>query len=149
MLRSLDRGLGLAPFGQRHAQLQVRVKPTIVLEPLPLLIPQARAGLAAPQQQLRGFAEQAVAVALKEPDWDAFYALVSSDEGKREVGSLRSAFNETKKQLEKMGTVRKPLRSVLASLGIQRRIPERTPAAHVSPLQPFLREVVLQPCIRG
>ena len=42
---------------------------------------------------------------MKEPDWDAFYALVSSDEGKREIGSLRSAFNDTKKQLEKMGTV--------------------------------------------
>ena len=47
-----------------------------------------------------------MAVKLPEPDWEAFNALVSSDEGKREVSSLRSAFNETKKKLETMGTVR-------------------------------------------
>ena len=55
---------------------------------------------------MRAFAEQAVAVKLTEPDWDTFYELVSSDEGKREISSLRSAFNETKKDLEKMGLVR-------------------------------------------
>ena len=32
---------------------------------------------------------------------------MSSDEGKREISSLRSAFNDTKKQLEQMGTVRR------------------------------------------
>lgn len=75
---------------------------------------------------MRAFAEQAVAVKLTEPDWETFYELVSSEDGKREISSLRSAFNETKKELEKMGVVRIP------SVGSCFRILAQAPLAHLA-----------------
>jgi hypothetical protein len=45
-------------------------------------------------------------VAVQEPDWDTFYSLVTSDEAKREVGSLRTQFNELRQKLIKPSTVR-------------------------------------------
>ncbi len=44
-------------------------------------------------------------LAVKEPDWDTFYSLVTSDEAKREVGSLRAQFNELRQKLSKPSTV--------------------------------------------
>lgn len=44
-------------------------------------------------------------VAVKEPDWDTFYSLVTSDEAKREVGSLRTQFNELRQKLSTPSTV--------------------------------------------
>ncbi|CAK0787319.1 hypothetical protein CVIRNUC_010537 [Coccomyxa viridis] len=49
--------------------------------------------------QRRCFAEAAVSTQLKEPDWDAFQAIVTSDEGKRELATLRSQFAEIKSKL--------------------------------------------------
>lgn len=49
------------------------------------------------QQQQRYFADKAVAVDM---DWDSITALIHSDEGKREVTSLRSAYGDIKQRLE-------------------------------------------------
>ncbi|CAL5229518.1 g12858 [Coccomyxa viridis] len=49
--------------------------------------------------QRRCFAESAVSTQLKEPDWEAFGAIVTSDEGKRELATLRSQFAEIKTRL--------------------------------------------------
>lgn len=54
-------------------------------------------------QQQRGFAEKAVAA---EFDWDSITDLVHSDEGKREVTSLRSAYTDIKGRLEGLAKVR-------------------------------------------
>lgn len=44
-------------------------------------------------------------LAVQEPDWDTFYSLVTSDEAKREVSSLRTQFNELRQKLIKPSTV--------------------------------------------
>ena len=49
--------------------------------------------------QSRCFADTAVSTQLKEPDWEAFGAIVTSDEGKRELATLRSQFAEIKTRL--------------------------------------------------
>jgi hypothetical protein len=49
--------------------------------------------------QQRGFAEKAVAA---EVDWDSINALVHSDEGKREMASLRSTFLDIQARLAGM-----------------------------------------------
>ncbi|EIE20405.1 hypothetical protein COCSUDRAFT_57553 [Coccomyxa subellipsoidea C-169] len=48
-------------------------------------------------------------LAVKEPDWDTFYSLVTSDEAKREVGSLRAQFNELRQKLSKPSTAPKEI----------------------------------------
>lgn len=50
-------------------------------------------------QQQRGFAEKAVAAQI---DWDAVSSLVHSDEGKRELASLRSTFMDIQQRLQTM-----------------------------------------------
>lgn len=54
-------------------------------------------GLARTSQ--RSFAEKAVAV---EVDWDAISRLIHSDEGKRELGSLRSTYSDIQARLSSM-----------------------------------------------
>ena len=54
------------------------------------------------QQQQRYFADKAVAVDM---DWDSITALIHSDEGKREVTSLRSAYSDIKQRLETLAKV--------------------------------------------
>ena len=55
--------------------------------------------------QRRCFAETAVSTQLKEPDWEAFGAIVTSDEGKRELATLRSQFAEIKTRLTSQSQV--------------------------------------------
>ena len=51
------------------------------------------------RQQTRAFAEKAVAA---EVDWDSISALIHSDEGKRELASLRSTFFDIQSRLTGM-----------------------------------------------
>ena len=55
--------------------------------------------------QRRCSAESAVSTQLKEPDWEAFGAIVTSDEGKRELATLRSQFAEIKTRLTSQSQV--------------------------------------------
>ena len=64
---------------------------------------QARSGLMVLVQQRHMAAASELTV--QEPDWDTFYSLVTSDEAKREVGSLRTQFNELRQKLTKPSTV--------------------------------------------
>ena len=59
--------------------------------------------------QRRCFADSAVATQLKEPDWEAFQQIVTSDEGKRQLATLRSQFAEVKTRLTSISTVGHPL----------------------------------------
>ena len=52
-----------------------------------------------PRTSQRSFAEKAVAV---EADWDAIGGLVHSDEGKRELASLRSTYLDIQARLSSM-----------------------------------------------
>lgn len=49
--------------------------------------------------QQRSFADAAISTQLQDPDWEAFQAIVTSDEGKRELATLRSQFAEIKGKL--------------------------------------------------
>lgn len=53
-------------------------------------------------QQQRAFAEKAVAV---EFDWDAFGSVIHSDEGKRELQTLRSTYLDIKQRLANLAKV--------------------------------------------
>lgn len=57
-------------------------------------------------QQSRAFAEKAVAA---EIDWDAISGAIHSDEGKRELASLRSTFFDVQNRLHGMAKVRTDL----------------------------------------
>ncbi len=65
-----------------------------------------RCGLVTAPQQ-RNYAEAALAV--KEPDWDTLSTLVTSDEAKRELASLRGQFGELRSKLTSQTHVRTPL----------------------------------------
>ncbi|KAK9824208.1 hypothetical protein WJX72_008547 [[Myrmecia] bisecta] len=66
-----------------------------------------RRGLAAAQ---RGFADQATqAVATKEPDWDLFRSLVTSEVGRRELASLQTIYIDYRDRLESLKKEAKPI----------------------------------------
>ena len=75
--------------------------------------------------QRRCFADTAVSTQLKEPDWEAFGAIVTSDEGKRELATLRSQFAEIKTRLTTQSQVR------MAS-GCAHKTVQSRPAHHAS-----------------
>jgi hypothetical protein len=62
-------------------------------------------GSALAVQQQRGFAEAAVAP--QTTVWDKLSELVTSDEGKRELATLRSAYVDITQKLNKMAAVRR------------------------------------------
>ncbi|BDA50766.1 probable ATP synthase subunit d, mitochondrial [Coccomyxa sp. Obi] len=71
-------------------------------------VQKARSGLMLMVQQRHMAAASELAV--QEPDWDTFYSLVTSDEAKREVGSLRTQFNELRQKLIKPSTAPKEIK---------------------------------------
>lgn len=81
-----------------------------------LLDLQVRSGLLLGAQQRH---MSAGAVAIQEPDWDTFYSLVTSDEAKREVGSLRAQFNELRQKVASPSTVGLPLPSSMLKVSWQ------------------------------